>query len=488
MLLGTLIPLFAYFLLPAVGVTQFESLFSLNKLLKLFILAFGGIGYVGYIIYLYRQPQLLVYFYILAWPVVEFINNVLLFVVGINLHLRPILMLAIGLPGLVLTCKHFGKLREVPHFKYYLAFWLWLLFYFLFFNSHAVSPGDEMESVWSEGSIGIAQFTSYFYCLVGIGLTGVNMLQNRNPQQFFDNINRKLLWLTGFLALITLIGYPFGFFAMKIDGFQRAIGIFTHPNPFSHHMGILLLYLMGLFGYYQSRDNQRIPFGLLISSLSLNLFAFLLGMSKTAIAVFLLAGAVYFLLSLSSAHIRKLFFRLAMLMLIIVPIGILMYQIITQESFFDILQARIEQQASLDWRYEVWDGLILNLMENGSYWLGNGFTAANAWVFQLTYHDKLNAAPLMLVHNGYISLIYDLGILGWLIFVSAISLMLNSLRRAWSSHHIYTKPLLNSVIAMGIYFLAVCAFDEMTYMFDAPMLFFVLATLTYTFSRRERLA
>ncbi len=483
--IGLVVPFIGYCLLPMAGVEVFGKLFSFDKFVKLFVLGIGLIVYLYYIRFVVRKPQFLVYFYIVLWPVVEYFNNVLLYFYSINLHLRPLLMLGVMIPCAWYALSHFRLVvQTVSYVKYFLIFFVWLTVYFFFFNSNAIDPRAGNDSVLSEASVGALQYLSYLYILLGVAVTAINVLKHPHPRQFFDNLNKALLWTTSVAALMTIIGYPFHWYSINVDGFQRAMGIFTHPNPFAHHMGILMLYLLGLYCYYQGPFQRRMPAWLLTGCIILNMVAFLLGLSKTALGVFGLCAVIIFMMNLSSPVVRKTFFKAILLMLVLVPLGIVAFQLITDQSFFDILQARIDQKESLNWRVQIWNVLLSNLDWMGVL-LGNGFTSANAWVFQLTYNDRLNAQPLMLVHNGYIALLYDLGLMGYMLFAAALSLMINAMRRFFHPAVRAYQPLMPAIVAMAVYFLIVCYFDEMTYMFDAPQLFWVVSTLLFTMSLRE---
>jgi len=144
----------------------------------------------------------------------------------------------------------------------------------------------------------------------------------------------------------------------------------------------------------------------------------------------------------------------------------------------------LASKESVNWRTQVWGFLLSNIHE-GSILLGHGFTAANAWIFMVSYNDKTNATPLMQVHNGYIGLLYDLGILGYAIFFSVISLVFQSVKKLFKAMGTQHRALWVSVIGLSAYYLLVCAADEMVYMFDAALQFWLLSALTFTMGLRH---
>lgn len=483
---GLLLPLLLYAVLPMLGVHAGADALSLRRLALLFILGVGGLAYGVYLRFVLPRPQLIVLFMAVAWVLVECLNQFLLEVAGINLHMRPLLLMAIAVPALWMGGRHFGLLwNAVPHFKYYGLFFLWLAAYFLFYNANAQDPRLAAgESVWSEGSVGIIQAMAYFYCLLAIAVSGVAMLKVRDARGFFDGLNQALLVMTGLHAALTILGYPLGLFSMPLDGFTRATGLFTHPNPYAHHMGLLLIYTLGLFCYYQGAERQRMPAWLLTGSLALTTGAFLLGLSKTAIAGVSFCAGVLFLVNLTIPAVQRRLSLILLALLVVIPMGLWVFQAVSGQSFFSILEARMDQAHSFVWRTQVWEDLLAGI-HPGSLWLGHGFTSANAAVFQYTYNDLNNAKPLMMVHNGYIALLYDLGVMGYLMFAAVLVLAGRALTHVLMRVRPDHKTLWSMILALSIYFLFVCAFDEMTYMFNAPMLFWLLATVMWCLMLRE---
>lgn len=486
--LGLGLPLIVYLLLPALGVGVFAKLLNLKKLILLAGGLIGAVLYWQYWRFITLRPQLLVGFVLLAWPLVAFINTHLL-EAGLNLHLRPLLILAVMFPMVWVSCKNYQLLwQNVPWMKYYLAFFGWLALYFVFYNANATDPRlSGGKSALSEGSVSMVQLTAYLYCLLSMATAAITLLKARNFRGLFDFMNQALLWVSGLEAIITILGFPFKLTSMELDGFVRAIGIFTHPNPFAHHMGIIMVYLLGLYCYYQGERQGRIPGWLLWGGIGLNFVAFLLGLSKTALGVFAICALILFLMNLAVPAVRRGFIKILISLTVLVPIGLMAFQLLSGKNFLTLLESRIEGTQSLNWRTMIWQALMAK-MEAGTWFFGHGFTAANQAVFNATFNNAKNANPLMMVHNAYIALLYDLGIMGYLMFATTLALIVQSLkswihaiRPAFRTEH-------SIIIALTVYFLFVCGFDEMSYMFDAPQLYWTLAAILFCVSLRERKA
>jgi hypothetical protein len=482
---GLLLPVLGYVLLPMLGIETFVQMFEFKRLVLLCGAVIGGVLYLYYLRFVLSRPQILLAFIVLAWPLAECISTELLRA-GLNIHMRPLLILSVAVPSLWINLRHLPLLnKRLPWLKYYIGFFLWLLLYFVFFNANAVDPRmNGGEEAVAENSVGMIQTTAYFYCLMAMMISAVSALRVRDYKGLFDTINKALLIVSGLESLVTTLGYPLGMFTQLVDGFIRATGIFSHPNPFAHHMGILMVYLLGLFCYYQDDRKARMPLWLLWSGIGLNFVAFLLGFSKTGLGVFALCAGILFTMNLAVPAVRRSFIQIIVAVAILIPLGLLGFEAISGQSFMSMLQSRMDDTTSLSWRTQVWQDLMAEV-DLGSAWLGHGFTSANATVFRLTFNDAKNAQPLMMVHNAYIALIYDLGVMGYLLFGSTLALMVTAAKGWLAAIRPALRTEYSIIIAMAVYFLVVCGFDEMSYMFDAPMLFWTLTTLLFCVGWRE---
>lgn len=484
--LGIIIPLLLYLGLPALGISGFSNALSLNRLILLAGACIGTVFYWQYWKFIIQRPQLLVGFIMLVWPIVAFFN-VKLLILGLNLHMTPLLILALMLPMVWVVGKnHKQLLTSLPWIKYYLAFFAWLTLYFVFYNTNATDPRvNGGEGLIQEGSVSMIQFIAYLYCLLAMGISAVTLLKARNFRGLFDSLNQALLWISAIEACVTIAGFPLLLTSRMLDGFLRATGIFTHPNPFAHHMGILMVYLLGLYCYYQGERKHRMPGLLLWIGLGLNGTAFLLGLSKTALCAFALCALVLFLMNLAVPAVRRGFTRILLSLIVLVPLGLFALEALSGQSVFTLIESRINETQSMNWRSMIWLDLLAEV-DLSSIWFGHGFTAANQTVFHLTFNDSKNANPLMMVHNAYIALIYDLGVMGYLMFATTIALMVQSVK-SWMAA---ARPALRTehsiIIALTIYFLFACGFDEMSYMFDAPQLYWTMVSLLFCMSLRER--
>ena len=486
-ILALLVPVVSYVLLPRLGIDTLGEMLSLKLMVALVGLLVGASLYWAYLRWALPRPVVLLGFIVLAWPLVDYSNEQLM-QLGLNIHLRPLLILGLGLPAIGLGLQSFRLLwKQLPGVRIYLLFMGWITLYAFCYNVNASDPrlGGGEDAIFSDGSVSFVQWTAYTYCLLAMALAGVTIFKAKNYQRLFDQLNIALLWVSSLEALITIAGYPIGWFTIFLDGFTRSIGIFTHPNPFAHHMGVLMIYLLGLFCYYQGYSKARVPGWLLFAGLLVNFCAFLLGLSKTALGVFVLCAAVVFLMNLAVPAVRRSFGKIVLTLIVLVPLGIVGFQALSGQSFLGLLESRIDQTQSLTWRVIVWQDLIADI-NSTTLWLGHGFTAANETVFRLTFNDAKDAQPLMMVHNAYIALLYDFGLTGYLMFAAALTFLGQGLYYWFNATHPGQRSLHATIVALVIYFMVVCGFDEMSYMFDAPMLFWALVTLLASVAFREQ--
>lgn len=486
LVVGLLSSVSAYVALPMAGIEVFQNQLGLKKLLALALLPVLIAGYLLYWQKVQKSPIILSAFMAIFWMPVSFFNEQLLGI-GINLHLRALLMVAIVLPALWVVLKHVvSLLKDIPYFKWMTLFMVVLSGYFVFNNASQIGEGFGVSNQ-SAASIGLIQFESYLYSFLAIGVTAIAFLKWKNINaekaiSTFDAFNKCYLIVSMVIAVVTIAGYPFGATSMILDGFRRAFGLFTHPNPYAHSMGVQVLYILGISLYYNLRNQHnrfdKMPMLFMWTALGLNSVAFLLALSKTAIAFVALSSIIFIALNASSKEFKKTFSKLCSLAVVLIPLSLMAYSLITGQSFTEVLQSRFEETTSMDWRSQVWE-YILDNFSLEQMLLGNGFTASNMLIYQMTYHNVLNSKPLIMVHNGYLSLLYDLGVWGLSLFVAVLSCGISAVKKIKSSCP-ESKVLLSTACVTGVYFLCVSGFDEMTYMFNAPLLFWVFATACFS--------
>ncbi|MDX2086124.1 MAG: O-antigen ligase family protein [Candidatus Melainabacteria bacterium] len=485
---GVLLPLLLYGLLPALGVEAPAGWLSVDRLVLLVLGLLGLLTYGVLFRYVWQQPVSLLYWLVLLWVPVEYGRTFLLNNVGVNLDYRVLMLLFLPPVALALGGRYAATLLKRCAYLLPLgAFVLLTAWYFVFFNINMVNPIQALGNSSFGGSIALNFASAMVYSWVG-AMVGILALRGSDrPVETFHRFNRWLVVGVLLESVLSIVAYPA--FVMNIDGFQRLAGILPHPNMWVHHLGLLLLYLTGLFLYNHCQENppgqlqapSTQPTGWLLLALLAGSVSFLLGLSKTGIA--LLAVSLLLLLGLSMLvvpSIRRRGWSVLLLLGLLIPVGWVAYPILTGESLLKMLEARLEDTSSMEWRMNLWQNLLANLDASSFLW-GKGLTACNEWIFQLTYDNGNSFKPLILPHNGYLQLLYDFGLLGLLYFAAIGVLVWQTAQRGiFSAKQPPAERILAvTLVAMVVYFLGVLAFDEMLVMFNAPFLFWTLSSLLF---------
>lgn len=468
-----------YGLLPIIGIDLFKNLFSFNKVAALIVASITLGVYWRYLQWIQTRAMVLACFTIAVWPFIDYLNSLLLDTQGINLHLRLWVMGWLVLPTAIMAFKARQSLwQQVTSLRWWGIFLALVIGYFLFRNVGTLDPRMGIQATATDGSVAILQLCAYIYNVCAMVLGVLCIQQAKEPLKTFDQLNQWLLGSAMLMACVVLIGFPLGAFGTNIDGFYRANGLFGHPNVYAHHLGMLTLYFAGLLLYYQ--NNKRLSLWVIAIPLALTTGTLLLALSKTAIALVLLGLAILAVLNFSWQATRPFLIKWGITLALFATIAGLVYSLFTGNDIGAIIEARLNQQESFNWRMWVWQQLLANLSGLEYLW-GKGFTAANQWVFQLTYNTKTNVNPLILVHNGYVAILYDFGLLGYSVFMAIVSTLVTALK--YYRKYLAERPLSSLVIVMSIYFLCAIGFDELLTMFDAPVLFWLLTATILTLLR-----
>lgn len=134
LLLGLGISVFSYLILPSYGVYSLAYSLSLKKMFALVVAVIAGYFYWQYLRVVFTRPHWLVFYMAVFWPFVNYMNLELL-AYGVNLHMRPLLLMVLGVPCAWYLVQDVKQLfRQLPHFKYYVLFMLRIVVYFVGYN------------------------------------------------------------------------------------------------------------------------------------------------------------------------------------------------------------------------------------------------------------------------------------------------------------------------------------------------------------------
>lgn len=483
-IIALLFPVFAYGILPHFNIEIFKSLLPFNRILLIptgAILLLLSLSYLDFV--KTKPPTIFVFFLCIFWQIISYYADVLLDEKGINLHLRPIIILLCTIPFIIAVLKFKSEIfRKLPYLKIFTAFLITSLFYYIFFNAGAVDLKTAQEGASLGGNMASDKITFYYLDLVGMVLCFAAFSKNNltgklTSEKLFDIFNLTLMIVTSTLSIIFVIGYPLNLFTVRLEGFLRSAGLLTQPNPYAHHLGLLILYFLGLFCYYQGENKSRFPTWLLYTGIGINLLGFLIGFSKSAILALGIALLVIITGNFSTPVIRKTFIWGMILFSILIVIGLAVFSSMSHQSIIDIFQARMDNNNSMDWRTNVWSFLQSDISLRNIF-TGHGLTAANNIILQNSFSDK-DGTPVIMVHNGYLELLYDYGIWGYTFIIAILAMIHQAIKNTFLPLNYTLKSLMYTIIAFCVYFLIVLSTDEILFMFDATHLFWYLCTILF---------
>lgn len=476
---GGFLPFMMFYLLPQIGVTQTLQLLTPANFLKMTV----GVWLMGFSFCALQHLQqkgtfILTVLIAILWPYLSGVYHLLGHLYGIYPPVRP-LMLLIALPFSIYFLARYWKSYAIhlPFIKYLVLFLLIALSYFIFFNAHTSYMGMAGSGSLTDGDISVSAVYAYCWPVIGSSVVAGTFfsLKPEFRSEAFHRFNKILLYVSLAISIYTIIGYPIHWTSAMLDGFLRAKGIFFHPNSYAHHLGILMVYLTGLLFYYGTLEETKVSKKLLYATYGINLLAFILGFSKTALLAFAAGVIVLTLTQLPNPKIRRTIFPILAFGLLLIVASLAGFSILTKQSFLTMLQSRVEDTSSLAFRQQLWDMLLPDIDWN-SLWLGHGLSSANgALQHQMFYGHRQNA--VIDVHNGYIELIYNMGILGLTYILACASMIFHCLKLLKGPITAFSMPLLGSAIGLGVYYLLALGCDELLAFYPGSGLFFALATV-----------
>ena len=203
----------------------------------------------------------------------------------------------------------------------------------------------------------------------------------------------------------------------------RAYGGFSHPNIFGGFLVIAILFL--LIVYFQKAANSKLYSKAIFWFVLIFLFnTLILSFSRSAWLALIISLAVLFIYSLYKRVVFKKLLSILIILVLVFSINFVLFN--------DFFKTRIQQQNRLEIKSNI-ERLVLknqalNLL-NKNWFLGTGI---NNYVFAVykNIDSNLNVWEYQPVHNVYLLVFIELGILGLILYAC---LLLCSLYKAFSS-------------------------------------------------------
>lgn len=473
--LPLLITFSVYFLLPSFGIDGPGNLMTGSNMLLLPIVLIGILIYTMVVEILIKRPWYIIFYTLVIWRFLIFWNYQETSI--IHLNLRTLSFFIVGIPALFLLLKHFKTITaEMPYLKWLMIFNIIVIFYYFFHSSHFMNPNNTVATYMTASRIFLLDL-SYTTLLGSIAYFSFKLHPNKD--RLYDYISRIIIFSSIIESVITLCGYPFGLFSRFIEGYHRAQGFTLHPNELAFLNAIYILFMVGLINYRTTFSKQTsLSLKWVVAALALAIATFILALSKNAIACLALMIILYVTaFSIYTRNLRPLGYLLCISLLL--PVIIMLYCSFTEVNLLDMFQDRMGDSRSFEWRLNVW-GNILSSMNLKTLLIGNGLGSTDEFIYQMfstLYADETN---VFRTHNFTLQLLFEMGSLGLSYYIIYIVYFKNAFSRLKKMNRSQVSLLLAGM-AIALYYLITCQFDEQGNVFPTGIMF-MLITFNYCHS------
>jgi len=208
----------------------------------------------------------------------------------------------------------------------------------------------------------------------------------------------------------------------------------------------------------------------------LNILAFLLSMSKNSMASFAIVSTLFFAISLFDYKLRSRIMLPVIVIIALIIASVIGYQAYTGNSVLTTITDRVNDTRSLEWRYSVW-GYLMGNMDTHSIFLGHGLTSSNMELYRFLFNtDKQSHEQSIFVHNAFIGFLYEMGLLGILIFSGFLAALFHSFKTYLSTK----QPLRLTVVCLSIFTFICVLSDECITDLNLCLLVWFLITMIYS--------
>ncbi len=469
-----LLPIMGYGVLPLIGITTFYSKFQPDSIIKLIVLFLGGIGAILYIRWSISKPPATIPIFLVAyWQVVSYVNGEFINPLGIDIKLRLLIILGLSIPAAFYVYKWRTLIfKELGFLKYFAFFVAINLFYYQFYGATTQVVKGISDGAWAAGNFGLVKVLGHIITVTAVIVSYTVMRLAKDPRSYILSLGKHLMWVTALTSILFVVTYPTKMYSYILDGFLRSFGFLDHPNPFAHHMGIILLVLVGLMTMGQQNKDWKIKglgWGVFFSC-----FGFLVGLSKTAIISFIVATSVFWLPQLLDPQNRVSVMKAMVGLAIGCVLLNYMFGWVSGQTLVGVFMSRLEQPNSVDSRMGDW-WILISQINASNILFGQGHTAANQAIL-LHQFSANDGSPALNIHNAYVEVLFDYGLLGLSVLIAAFTNLTHGIK-IWFKGNNIQKPIGLTIVALSIYFLMVCSFDEMLYMYDASHLYWIFSAL-----------
>jgi len=429
--------------------------------------------YIAYLNFIVVRPWYLLYFPLVIWRLFVYWNYS--YPNDFHVNIRISCLFLLGFPVLLLIIKHFKSLwHEFTCFKWFCLFETLCLFFLIFHSSSFINP---LNTVYEHATASRMFVINYSYLFIAAVVGHLSCKLHPNPRLLFKQFNTVFIFYLTIETICTVLGYPFQLFSRNVDGFLRGEGFNEHPNALAFVSSFSFLYFFGLLNDYRTDktntyNEYSIPLLLIVIGLLSSGTSFLLALSKNAIACLFVVMLFYTSLLGIRFKQKKPITMLLFLFTFVLPVLFIIYYLLTGNSLTDLIEARVQDSSSFEWRLRVWQSL-LNEIHTPSLILGHGLGSVDEYLYSFLSLEYLTKFAIFYPHNATIQVLYEMGLLGLTYYIPCIIYATKAFDLAIKKPKVQAFSLAGLTIV--IYFLLAAQVDEMIVMFSTMLMWMILS-------------
>ena len=265
-------------------------------------------------------------------------------------------------------------------------------------------------------------------------------------------------------ALVAVFQKATGVGMMIIEGFPRVSGIFPHPNQCGFFINLFMPLSIYLLTQAKTRK-QKIFF---LFNFLLSLLVLVLTLSKTSYLIFLINIVLFMNIYGNIKTKFKIYLSIPIIAsVILVLCSIFNYNII------GLIGERFSNTDSLSWRLRIWS-FVIQGMDLWKFLFGAGLDTADRYIMSVnSIYESSN------IHNGYLQLVYELGIFGLSFIAFIVAIFRRSLKFMLDKKYSDVKIYGLIPLMLANVFLIETFFDQSIQSRFSLYLFIVLSAVFY---------
>jgi O-antigen ligase len=361
--------------------------------------------------FLVAKYRVFLFLWLLLLPILSILNWESLSIFSIN----PITLLITGISlpyAIYLFYTRIGELIKKFPFLIFLIVFDAIIFLNIFRMNN---PGYTAQI-----------FRAFFILIFLIAIT-YYFIKNNSPK-FIYNCLLSFSVLNATAAIFQKIT---GIGLLDIQGIPRVCGWMPHPNQCGFLINILwplILYLI-----IQAKNKKEKVFLMII--FGLNILALIFTFSKASYLIFLF-NLILFIILFGSVRTKMTTFAIILFSVIC----FLLIGILTRSDILYFISARFSENSSLMWRFKMWQFLLRD-MDLSKLLFGGGLNSSITYLIPLISQWE-SPTP----HNGYLLLLYELGIWGLSLIGFILAIFIKSFK--YIMQHFNSPQKLSGIIPL----------------------------------------